>query len=205
MKIRRKHLFLFISISLCGILYIFHCVQLNSYYQKLDTVRDEIYYIGQEISLGENNIGGSMQANGYSIRVNGLKIADTKDYIEKNNISLEGRGSSLSERLALVPVTVRNVNSNNTGVPVLLFELYGIDFYAVVDFELFYSLNPDVESATWGVFVPQGSEQEILIPFRLDRDEFNSHTWNRLDNYHFSVLLTTGPARIIVRLEEVHR
>lgn len=85
MKIRRKRIFLFISISLCGILYIFHYVQLNSYYQKRDTVRDEIYYIGQEISLGENNIGGSMQANGYSIRVNGLKIADTKDYIESFN------------------------------------------------------------------------------------------------------------------------
>lgn len=205
MKIRRKRIFLFISISLCGILYIFHCVQLNSYYQKRDTVRDEIYYIGQEIPLGENNIGGSMQANGYSVRVNGLKIVDAKDYIENNNISQEGRGSSLSERLALVPVTVRNVNSNDTGVPVLLFELYGIDFYAVVDFELFYSLNPDVESATWGIFVSQGSEQEILIPFRLDRDEFNSHTWNHLDHYHFSVLLTMGPARIIVRLEEVDR
>ena len=205
MKVTRKRIFLFIAILLCGILYLLHYVQLNQSYQKMNTVWDEIYYIDQEIPLDENSIGGSMHANGYSIRINGLEIVDTKEYLEKNNISLDGRGSSLPERLALVPVTVRNINSNDFGVPILLFELYGIDFYAVADFELFYPLNPGAEPATWGISVPQGSEQEILIPFRLDRDEFNSQTWKRLDNYHFSILLTTGPARIIVRLEEVEK
>lgn len=202
MTIKRKRWLLFITVSLLGILYVFHYIQLNLSYQKMKTGWDEIYYLGEEVSFGENYINISMQAKGYSICANALEIVDTQDYIVENEISLDSRGASIPERLALVSATIRNTDGADTGLPVLLFELYGIDTYAVVDFELFYLLNPGIETGDWGITLSQGSAQEVMIPFRLDRDQFNIYTWTHLDKYPFSILLTYGPARMIIQLTE---
>lgn len=203
MKTKRKRWLLYIIVSLLGVLYLYNYVQLNLSYKKLKTGWDEVYYLGEEVFLGENYIDISMQAKGYSICANDLKIVDTLDYVAENGISLEGRDASVPERLALVSATIQNTDGADTALPVLLFELYGIDTYTVVDFELFYFLNPDIETADWGIIVQQGSEQEVLIPFRLDKPEFSLYTWNHLGNYPFSMLLTYGPARMIIQLTEI--
>lgn len=200
---KRKLWLLYIIVSLVGVLYVYHYIQLNVSYQKLKTGWDEVHYLGEEVFLGENYINVSMQAKGYSICANTLKIVDTLDYTAENGISLNSRDASIPERLALVSATIRNTDGVDTDLPILLFELYGIDTYTVVDFELFYSLNPDIKPGDWGITVQEGSEQEVLIPFRLDREQFNFHTWNHLDNYPLSMLLTYGPARMIIQLTEI--
>lgn len=203
MIIKRKHWLLFIIMSFLGVLYIYNYAQLNLSYQKLKTGWDDVYYLGEEVFLGENYIDISMQAKGYSICANTLEIVDTLDYTAENGISLDSRDASIPERLALVSATIRNTDGSDTDLPILLFEMYGIDTYTAIDFELFYSLNPDIEPGNWGLTVQQGFEQEVLIPFRLDKAAFNPYTWNHLDNYALSMRLTYGPARIIIQLTEL--
>lgn len=202
MSTKQRHRLLYIVVSVIGALYILHYVQLNLSYQKLKTGWNEIHYLGEEVSLGENYINISMQAQGYSICANTVEIVNTLEYTARNGISMSNREASTPERLALVSATIRKTGDVNTVLPVLLFEMYGIDTYTVVDFELFDSLNPHIKSENWGIVLPNDVVQEILIPFRLDRDQFNIYTWNHLEKYPLSMLLTYGPVRIIIQLTE---
>lgn len=199
---KRKRWFIFSIVFLLGVLYVCRYVQLNASYQKMQTGWDEIHYLGEEVALGENYIDNSMQANGYSIRADAVQIVDTTDYIKEKGLSIDGRGASVPERLALLSATIKNIDNRDDSFPVLLFEVYGVDSYTVVDFELFDQINPDIQKEGWGIVLPQGTEHAVVIPFRLDRDSFNFYTWNHLAGYPLSMRLTYGPARIIIKLTE---
>lgn len=202
MASKRKRWFIFSIVFLLGVLYVCRYVQLNASYQEMQTGWDEIHYLGEEVALSENYIDNSMQANGYSIRVDTVQIVDTTDYMKEKGLSIDGRGASVPERLALLSATIKNIDNRDDSFPVLLFEVYGIDFYTVVDFELFDQINTDIQKEGWGIVLPQGTEHTIVIPFRLDRDSFNFYTWNHLVDYPLSMRLTYGPARIIIKLTE---
>lgn len=199
---KRKRLIIFTIVFLLGVLYVWRYVQLNASYQRMQTGWDEIHYLGEEVSLGENHIDNSIQANGYSIRVDAVQIVDTAEYMEEKGLSSDSREASLPERLALLSATIKNKDNRDDSFPVLLFEVYGIDFYTVVDFELFNQINIDLQKEGWGIILPQGTEHTVVIPFRLDRDSFNFYTWNHLAGYPLSMRLTYGPARIIIKLME---
>lgn len=199
---KRKRLIIFTIVFLLGVLYVWRYVQLNASYQRMQTGWDEIHYLGEEVSLGENHIDNSIQANGYSIRVDAVQIVDTAEYMEEKGLPSDSRGASLPERLALLSATIKNKDNRDDSFPVLLFEVYGIDFYTVVDFELFNQINIDLQKEGWGIVLPQGTEHTVVIPFRLDRDSFNFYTWNHLAGYPLSMRLTYGPARIIIKLME---
>ena len=168
----------------------------------MQTGFDEIYYMGEEVYLEENYIDISLQARGYSICANAIEIVDTTEYIMDKGLPMDERQASLSERLALVSATIRRTEGEDECLPVLLFELYGTDSYTVVDFELFNQINTAIEPDNLGVALPEASEQTVIIPFRLDRDNFNFYTWNHLEDYPLSMRLTYGPARIIINLTE---
>ena len=199
---KRKRLIIFTIVFLLGVLYVWRYVQLNASYQRMQTGWDEIHYLGEEVSLGENHIDNSIQANGYSIRVDAVQIVDTAEYMEEKGLSSDSREASLPERLALLSATIKNKDNRDDSFPVLLFEVYGIDFYTVVDFELFNQINIDLQKEGWGIVLPQDTEHTVVIPFRLDRDSFNFYTWNHLAGYPLSMRLTYGPARIIIKLME---
>lgn len=198
----KRHRIAFVIVFLISVLYFFRYVQINSAYHKLQTGFDEIYYIGEEIPLEENYIDISLQARGYSICANALEIVDTVEYVTDMGLLVDERQASLPERLALVSATIRRTEGIDECLPVLLFEMYGNDFYTIVDFELFNQINVETVQASLGVALPKASEQTVIIPFRLDRDNFNFYTWNHLDNYPLSMRLTYGPARIIIYLTE---
>lgn len=202
MSDKKRRWIIFSIVFLLDVLYICRYIQLNASYQKMQTGWDEIHYLGEEVALGENYIDNSIQANGYSIRVDAVQIVDTAEYMEEKNLSSTGRGASLPERLALLSATINNKGNRDDSLPVLLFEAYGIDFYTVVDFELFNQINTDLPKEGWGIVLPQGTEHTVIIPFRLDRDSFNFYTWNHLADYPLSMRLTYGPARIIIKLTE---
>lgn len=203
MVIKKKQLlFLPAAIILCT-LYIYQVINVNLSYQRLHTGWDEIYHLGEEVVLGENYIDLSLQAKGYSICAEKIEIVETSEYVTEKGLSLDNRGASVPERLALVYATVHNVGSDTTDFPLLLFEMYGNDTYTVADFELFYQINTDIEYGDWGICVPHGAEQNVVIPFRLNRDDFNLHTWSHLRSYPFSLKLTYGPAQMIIELTEV--
>lgn len=199
---KRKRLIIFTIAFLLGVLYVWRCVQLNASYQGMQTGWDEIHYLGEEVSLGENYIDNSIQANGYSIRVDAVQIVDTAEYMKEKGLSSDSREASLPERLALLSATIKNEDNRDDSFPVLLFEVYGIDYYTVVDFELFNQINSDLQKEGWGIVLPPGTESTVVIPFRLDRDSFNFCTWNHLTGYPFLMRLTYGPARIIIKLME---
>lgn len=199
---KKKHWITFAIVFLLGILYVSRYVQLNLSYQEMQTGWDEIYYMGEEIPFGENYIDISLQAKGYSICADDVIIVNTMDYIKEKGLPIEDRQASIPERLALVSATIRNVDGVDDGLPILLFEMYGVDSYTVVDFELFNQINVDIGQGNWGIVLPQGTEHTVVIPFRLDRDNFNFYTWNHLDDYPLSMRLTYGPARMIINLME---
>ena len=111
---KRKRLIIFTIVFLLGVLYVWRYVQLNASYQRMQTGWDEIYYLGEEVSLGENHIDNSIQANGYSIRVDAVQIVDTAEYMEEKGLSSDSRGASLPEHLALLSATIKNKDNRMT-------------------------------------------------------------------------------------------
>lgn len=201
MRSRKEKVIVYAILAMLGVVYICRYVQLNMAYQELRTGWDEFYHLGDEVSFGENYINTSMQAEGYSIEAEDVEIVDTLAYVHEKGISMKERQASIPERLMLVSTTIRNTDGDG-GIPVLLFELYGIDSYTLVDFEMFEMINKNVDLWGWGIALPQNTEQTVIIPFRLDRDMFNYYTWNHLEKYPFSMRLTYGPAHMFINLME---
>lgn len=201
MRSRKEKVIVYAILAMLGVIYICRYVQLNMAYQELRTGWDEFYHLGDEVSFGENYINTSMQAEGYSIEAEDVEIVDTLAYVHEKGISMKERQASIPERLMLVSTTIRNTDGDG-GIPVLLFELYGIDSYTLVDFEMFEMINKNVDLWGWGIALPQNTEQTVIIPFRLDRDMFNYYTWNHLEKYPFSMRLTYGPAHMFINLME---
>lgn len=77
--------------------------------------------------------------------------------------------------------------------------LHGVDNYASMNGEVLTAANP-VLDGSYGIYLSQGEECSITIPFDLYETYFASDTWRNLDEYDFYLHLTSYPVEKDVKL-----
>ena len=174
-------------------------VTLNQYYEDINSNTQITYSIGENIPFGQDYIDYQLVANGYSICVDHFDIIDLDElstYIGIDPSQLESNPA----RIALVSVTIVNDGSTDIGVPLEELELFGIDEWIFLEYELLDLMNPGLEGNS-GISLADGTRYQVVLPYGLYKTRFSNHTWANMDNYGFFLQLTTHPTRKIVKLQ----
>lgn len=144
---------------------------MNAYYNSFVTEpRRNIYQIGEEASFND----------GYSLLVNRFEIVDYDAYFAAEGLP-EPVGSH-PEKLALVYVTLENVDSDAEGVMLTNLDLVGVDNNAPCDWDVLTAANPILEG-NYGSHLDKGVACDLVLPFSLWRDRWGGATWRHFGQY----------------------
>lgn len=132
--------------------------------------RTEIYQIGEDVSFN----------HGYSMRVNEFEIVDYEAYVSAQG--LPEPGGIHPEKLALVYVTLENVDSDAEGVMLTDLSLVGVDISLSSNASVLTAINPILEG-NYGVHLDKGAKCDLILPFELRQSRFGGGTWRHLDRY----------------------
>ncbi len=166
---------------------------LNQFYDSLDNCETLTCSTGEFVSFGEDEINYHIQADGYLICVNGVKVVDFAEVCP----DIEG---NTPEKLALVDITLKNVGSDAEGVPLAELRLYGIDELLFLDYDALDRLNPVLQGNS-GITLSTNTEYRLTLPYGLYKANFSHGTWNSLDRYDLFLQLTAYPTRKIIVLQ----
>ena len=124
MKTRNKALIAVLAILVVSALWVWRYTALNQYYQGLDQSSVVRYQMNEEVPFETDFIEWNVPANGYYISVDGFEILDYHDYLDNAPFALEPMLDS--DGIALVHITLRNEDSNDSGIFLSDFCLHGM-------------------------------------------------------------------------------
>lgn len=191
-------LFLIVVFVLAGG-WIWRYDSLNQYYEMITNNAQEVHSIGDTIHFEQDYIDYGLEADGYSLRVDSFELIDFDEYICSQNIE-PAQFDNRPNKVALVSITIMNDGSKADGVALAELELFGIDEWLPVNYELLDTLNP-VLKGNLGISLAEGTEYQVVLPYGLYKNSFSSGTWNHLDEYNFFFQVTAYPTRKIVRMQ----
>ena len=156
---------------------------LNWYYESINSNTQIIYSIGENIPFGQDYIDYQLVANGYSVCIEHFDIIDANDLF--NSVGIDPTQlESVPDRIALVSLTVMNDGSTDEGVPLEELELFGIDEWMFLEYELLDLMNPGLEGNS-GISLADGTNHHVILPYGLYKNRFSNHTWTHMDKYRF--------------------
>lgn len=171
---------------------------INRYYASFSDISKEVYSAGDIVAFGDNYQNKGLTATGYEICVNHYEIVDFADYAEHIGFKPNGDRST-PEKVALVYITIYNVDSVGKGVMLTEFALHGIDNYVGLNRELLDALNPGLQGNT-GIHLATGEHYQLIIPYNLFRIHFGIDTWKNINNYKFYLHITSFPVEIDIKV-----
>lgn len=170
----------------------------NKFYQNLNNTTVEIYGISEEVPFEDDYVEIKEPANGYTLRVDDFKIVDYSEFVSSQHIKLAEEGIA-PEKLALIYLTLRNIDSTDPGVMLSDLKLIGIDQYAPLDWDLLSQLNPVLETG-YGIALSQGASYQVIMPYQIYRISFSA-AWSKLNEYEFLFQMTSFPTRKLIRVQ----
>lgn len=181
-----------------SVLWVWRYISLNQYYQELDQSSVVYYQMGEEVPFETDFVEWDVPANGYYVSVDAFEILDYKEYLDSAPFSLEPMFDS--DGIALVYITLRNVDSTDPGIYLSDFCLHGIDSVQGMDWQTLIAANPILNGGL-GIQLRQGTEEQFVLPFYIRADNFGDDTWNNLDNYTFFLRITSFPTQKDIELK----
>lgn len=172
--------------------------RVNQLYRGLNNTTVEIYEIGEEVPFEDDYVEIKEPARGYSLRVDDFRIVDCSEFIRDQGFTLPQEYVP-PEKLALVYLTLRNIDSTDPGIALLDLGLSGIDQNAQLDWALLPLLNPVLENG-YGIALSQGTTYQVIIPYQIYR-YFFSAAWDNLENYPFFFQMTSFPTRKLIQIQ----
>lgn len=172
--------------------------RVNTFYRDLNNTTTEVYEIGTEVPFGDDYVGSKESARGYTLRVDDFRIVDSADFIGEQGFTVSEE-YGFPEKLALVYLTLRNIDSTDTGITLPDLTLSGIDQNARIDWELLPLLNPVLENG-YGIALQQGTDYRLVIPYQIYRCYFSA-AWDDLENYPLFFQMTTHPTRKRIQVQ----
>lgn len=166
---------------------------MNAWYDSFSNVTDVLYQTGEIVAFGENMTSDKNTLDGYAIRVDGMKIMETDEFMELYGVE-KGAFASLPERMALVSITLFNEDSDED-VLLTEFVLHGTDNYVGMLWGLIGKVNPELQGY-YAVRLAHGQEYELVLPYLIFRDYFGSDTWQHMDEYDWKLRITCWPEEI---------
>lgn len=166
--------------------------KINSYYAGFSNTKIAYYSVGETVDFGEDYLNVDLNANGYTIRVDRFEIVDYSEFVQNQGLTeIIKRDTHTPEKLALVYITLCNVDSNAEGIMLTELKLHGIDQNVPLDWSVLDVINP-VLSGNLGVALSQGSRYQLILPYSLRQRDFLS-AWENIDKYSLFLQLTSFP------------
>ncbi len=166
--------------------------QVNDFYKE-HTIKNEIFYpANNNVKFDDDFLTLSENAKGHEICVNKFEIIDYSD-VEIDWQFAEERVSTPPDRLLLIDVTLRNIDGPTSNIDISNFFLFGNDSNPQIDYEVLCKLNPEIQSDSFYVSIPQGTEQNFILPYMLFKENYRLSTWRAMDHYPFYLQITAFP------------
>lgn len=199
---RRRWICLILT-AIVAVLWVWRYSVINQYYREAMPARTEEYFIsGEDVPFGDDYIELHEPGKGYTIRCDNLEIVEFNNYVKEKGISLDNRDpKSFPEKLALISITLTNIDSSLDSISLTEFKLFGVDSNPIMDYEMLPKCNEILSSGATAIALKQGMSYSLILPFRLDRDQYNYHTWNNLMDYRFSLKITSFPTEKYIQLD----
>lgn len=178
------------ALVLLAVAWVWRYVTLNQYYDDLDNGEYKLYQAGELVPFEDDGNDMYTDLNGYYIRVDGYEIRDYADYLVDAGISLP-IDASAPDMLALVSVTLVNEDSEANPVELTSMMLHGVDSVMNMDWNVLVKANPILNGYT-GIALERGMECQLVLPFALFQDRFESSTWRQIDTYDVYLQVTGG-------------
>lgn len=168
LKIRRKYLFLSLSIVLL-ILLVLWAFQFEKTNRLKYSQQVEVYEMGEMVEIGENFfVDDNEKLDGYSIRVNGAKLVEYQDFIESNGEVVNEADFSeaypMPKYIYLLNITMKNTENTEGSVMALKYALYHNSLQLPVDFTVWGLIDENFEGYPY-IKVKENTEAEITVPF----------------------------------------
>lgn len=176
-----------LAVLLLAAAWIWRYVTMNRFYDDLDNGDYKLYQLGETVPYEDDGTDSSVALDGYYIRADQFEIRDYDKYLEETGIAVHA--DYPPQKLALVSVTLGNVNCEEGGIELTELTLRGIDSYAVPDYEVIIAANP-VLQGNLGIALEQGQTCQLILPFGLYEQSYSRRTWRNLDDYKLYLQVT---------------
>ena len=196
---KRKYCVGALCIILLAALWFWRYTSLNEYYRNFSKMQRLEFPAGQWVPFGDDYIEIDMKADGYWIRVDDFKITDYEDFIASESISVDST-SRKPEKLCLVTISLKNVDSIEKGILLPELMLHGYDSYALMNWDILTAINPILQNY-YGLQLLKGSECQLVLPFDLYEFLYRSSTWRKIDDYSFFLRITFFPTSKDIKLQ----
>ena len=174
----------------------------NDYYRKLNnktiTWIDEI---GVWVEYGDNKIGKT-DANGYSIRADGVNIYDYWEYCDMIDfVPVKGK-HRITDKVIVVTVTLHNEDNESTTSGVVFPEMRLHTQSAVfhMDTAVLIAANPALEGYR-GISLGPGKTMQFQLPFPIMDEELTSWALAHLEGIELWLNITGYLEQISLRVQ----
>lgn len=165
------------------------------------------YAMGEEVKYGENRIFYGCCSVGYSITVQNRELLSFEKYAEKYGFAptaYEERFGPGTTPDAVVEVTavISNVDdtSGESFVSLRDFKIHGVSWDFPIDDTLFLNSNPNWDPTVLDLYLEEGEEVTVRLPFSMNMDVMPERMKNHIDTTDMWLLVTLYPVNINVRL-----
>ena len=201
-KLSRKKRIALIGLSIAiMVAWVWRYISINQFYDEHTTKTIAYYTIEDEVPFGTDYLALHESADGYYIQVESFEIVDFVTCCEDYEVSLDSRQVAIPDKLVLVHITLRNEYSNDQGINLSNFSLYGIDSNPPLDYDLLRQINSILSDGSWGISLPHNSEYQVTLPYMLFREYYKTSTWNNIHDYTFYLQVTAFPTVKCIQLE----
>lgn len=188
----KKGLIICIAVIIAAGLWFWRYSSMNAYYDSFSNITESVYQTGEIVAFGQNRLGDGSVVDGYSVRVDGMKLMEKDEFLAANS-TIQGDEID-SERIALVYITLFN-DSSDEELILLELMLHGPDNYVGLHWSLLAQLNPELQGS-FSIRLEHGQECSLVLPYKVFQRYFGSGTWDDMENYGWMLRTTYWPERI---------
>lgn len=176
--------------------------KINHFYESHTIKIEKIYTMNEEIKFEQDYLAINESAVGHSVCMNEVEIVDFDEYINRLELSIDNRKAIKPEKLALVSITLRNIDGDISNIFLPNFSLYGIDSNPQLDYELLSQINLNLDADSLYISLQQGTECNLTLPYMLFEQDFKESVWNNMGSYDFYFQITSFPTAKYIRNAE---
>lgn len=188
----------------CVPLWIFGIRQVNDQYEQYLPER-VIVDKNDTASFGQNYFDKASEIiDGYSIRVNDAQMIPTEEYLESHGMTMdyytESARMDIPDYIYEVNITAFNQDNDQTGKTGIDFELLslqGTTYNILVDDELYYAANPDMNDSIKLSLRP-GSQYDICLPYPIYSQQYRK---NQFSYDPPMLLISEFPQKMLLKTE----
>ncbi len=159
--------------------------------------------IGEWIPFGSNYMVDAY-CDGYSIRIDDLRIVEYETYMEEL-LKLGYQEDSMQDinvqKVLEVEVTLKNEDNTDKGIDFLSTWLLGKDFYVVLSTKWFEAVNSLKDNSMGGIRLRTNTEYKLKLPYPLTELTYREKIGRKIEKEELWLCLTRYPQERWARVQ----